>query len=394
VRIAFLSTDFKPAPGGVAELGHQVCQELARRGHAVTVFVSRWDGEPEETALGPVTIRRIHDPMPAGGLSSRLWRIPRWQNATHQAFTRAIADFNPDLLFAGNYHFLWADILRASRRPYFVFLHGEDVSNTLRARNPLLRPRMKRVLTSAAWSFWNSRHSLQQTEALFHQKLPNASVVGCGVPLSALDTPHDRAAARDALGLTEEPVLITVCRLIFRKGVDTTLRALPTVLEACPDTRFYIVGDGPARETLTNLAAELGVSDHVTFTGFVDEHTRQQLYDAADVYVMPSRPGRNGQVEGFGISFLEANLSNLPAVGSHAGGIPDAVADGVNGRLVDPHDPAALAAVLIELLRDPEQRDRLAAAGRERIRTQFNWSTIVDQIEAKMNAVAAAPAAT
>ena len=105
---------------------------------------------------------------------------------------------------------------------------------------------------------------------------------------------------------------------------------------------------------------------------------------------MPSRPGSMGEVEGFGISFLEANAYGLAAIGSTAGGIPDVVEDGVNGLLVPPNDSSTLADTICELLKDPQRAREMALAGQQRIREKFNWQKIVDTIEAQLIAAAKA----
>jgi len=177
-----------------------------------------------------------------------------------------------------------------------------------------------------------------------------------------------------------------VARLVLRKGIDTTLRALPLIRGTYPTARYAIIGEGPAQPELERITDELGLRACVQFMGFVPEAVKRDAYTASSLYVMPSRPGEQGEVEGFGISFLEANALWVAGVGSRAGGIPDAVADGETGVLVAPDDPADLARAVVELLGQPERCRAMARAGQERIRTRFNWRSIVDQIESRLTA--------
>ena len=140
-----------------------------------------------------------------------------------------------------------------------------------------------------------------------------------------------------------------------------------------PDVHYVIGGDGPDREKLEHLAAEQAVSDHVEFAGFVPEGRLAGMYAAADVFAMVSRelPTR-GDVEGFGIVFLEANAAGTAVLAGRSGGVEDAVVDGYSGLLVDPEDPDQIAAALIRLLLDEDLRQRLETQGRERVQRDFN----------------------
>jgi phosphatidylinositol alpha-1,6-mannosyltransferase len=191
--------------------------------------------------------------------------------------------------------------------------------------------------------------------------------------------PLDAGAARRRLGLGDGPLLLTVGRLVPRKGIDTTLRALPTVLDAVPDLTYLVVGTGPDRARLDALATTLGVRDHVQFEGHVPADDLPHYYGAADLFVMPSREAPP-DVEGFGIVFLEAGACGLPVVGARTGGIPDAVRDGETGLLVPPSSPAALAEALTHVLTAPDVAARLGAAARQRVEQEASWAHVADRL--------------
>ena len=182
---------------------------------------------------------------------------------------------------------------------------------------------------------------------------------------------------RHAVG--DAPVILTVARLVEKKGVDMVLRALPSILRAVPGVRYLIVGDGPLRLQLQALARELGVAGHVLFVGTV-EHNSSDLpryYSACDVYVMPSRslPG-HGEVESFGISYLEAGACGKPVVAGRGGGVEEAVEDGVTGLLVDPLDVNEIVQAIVKVLKDKELARRLGENGRKRAAKQPNWDLL------------------
>ena len=175
---------------------------------------------------------------------------------------------------------------------------------------------------------------------------------------------------------------LTVARLDPHKGVDTVLQALPAVLARAPDVRYAVAGDGPDRARVEQLAQRIGVADRVRFLGAVSDGDLPALYNAATLYVGPSRQSERIGVEGFGIAFVEASASGLAVVGGDSGGVPDAVRDGETGLLVPPEDPAAVAAAVNRLLGDAEFARRLGAAGRRAVETHYNWDRVLRELRA------------
>ncbi len=160
-------------------------------------------------------------------------------------------------------------------------------------------------------------------------------------------------------------VFVTVCRLLEKKGIDHAIRAFAPLAAEFPDCRFLVVGDGAYRDRLVVMAAKLGVGERVVFTGLVAEEELVDHYRLGDVFVMPNRELPNGDTEGFGLVFLEANACGLAVVAGNAGGSPDAVTDGVNGLVVDGRDVDAIATAMRRLRVDAELRAGLAARGLE-----------------------------
>jgi len=175
-------------------------------------------------------------------------------------------------------------------------------------------------------------------------------------------------------GLQDRFVFISVCRLLEKKGIDNTIRALARLPASYAGSRYLIVGAGPYRARLEALAAELGVQDRVVFTGQVADDELVEHYRLGDVFVMPNRALPNGDTEGFGLVFLEANACGLPAIAGRDGGSPHAVQDGVNGLLVDGTSVEGIAAAMTRLLEDGALRDRLRVQGLE-VAAKAGWGT-------------------
>jgi glycosyltransferase involved in cell wall biosynthesis len=171
----------------------------------------------------------------------------------------------------------------------------------------------------------------------------------------------------------EAPIVGVVARLEAEKGHRTLLAAWPAVLEAVPNARLLIVGEGSEEDSLKSQAEELGISERVVFTGRRDDVPA--VTAALDVAVLPSY--REAQ----GLSVLEAMALSRPVVASRVGGIPEMIDDGVSGLLVPPHDPPALAAALIRLLTDHPFADMLARAGHNLVHERFCIELMVRSIE-------------
>jgi phosphatidylinositol alpha-1,6-mannosyltransferase len=198
----------------------------------------------------------------------------------------------------------------------------------------------------------------------------------------------DKPACKARFGWEGKTILLTAARVVARKGQDTVIRALPQIIGQLPQLRYIIAGTGEKDEVqrLSDLARSLGVGQHVEFTGFFKDDDRTALYNAADVYVMISRYEKGERdVEGFGITFLEAGACGVPVIGGRSGGIPDAIQDGFSGFLVDPDDREGIADRLETLLTDDEVRMRLGIQARRRVLEQFTWEKYVDRMAVFLN---------
>ena len=201
-------------------------------------------------------------------------------------------------------------------------------------------------------------------------------VVPLGTTPSHFRPGVDPRAVRTRYGLDGSRWLLTVARLEWHKGIDTVIKALPAVRAAHPGTRYAIAGVGDRGPHLEQLARDLGLGDAVRFLGAVPDADLPGLYNTADLYVGASRY-HDLLAEGFGISLVEASACGLAVVGGRSGGVPDAVREGETGILVDPDDPAAVAAGINRLLADAPLRQRLGAAGRRAVETFYNWDRVV-----------------
>jgi len=186
--------------------------------------------------------------------------------------------------------------------------------------------------------------------------------------------PTDSSKLRAELGLADKSVIISVGRLIHRKGQDKLIAALPAIKTAVPNVHLVLVGVGPYQDHLEKLASKLNVVDCVTFIGRINYAELPKYICLGDIFAMPSRSRFFGlEVEGLGIVYLEASACGLPVVGGKSGGAPDAVLIGETGLVVDGTKPAEIAGACIELLNNPELCALMGAAGRTWIIENWRW---------------------
>lgn len=254
----------------------------------------------------------------------------------------------------------WLALLLAFLGPWRIvmYTHGEEVVQTAynrlaRLRGPALRAS---DVVLAVSGFTRDR-----LVADFGVAAGRIRLVPPGVDLERF-TP----------GEVGEPFVLGVGRLIERKGFDRLIEAFAAVAPDFPDYRLRIAGQGPEMDRLKMIAADRGIAGRVDLLGGVDDDTLTGLYRRCALFAMPNRTLADGDTEGFGLIFLEANACGKAVIGGRAGGAVDAIVDGETGLLVDGEDGAAVATALRRLLGDRELRARLAAGGLARAR-KLGW---------------------
>jgi colanic acid/amylovoran biosynthesis glycosyltransferase len=174
-----------------------------------------------------------------------------------------------------------------------------------------------------------------------------------------------------------EPVrVLTVGRLIEKKGLEYALRAMRLVIEREMNVCYEIIGDGPLKPTLERHIDELNLASIVTLWGARDiDFVRQRIADS-HLFLLPSVTAADGDEEGVPVSLMEAQASGLPVLSTRHSGIPELVADGESGILVPERDAEALAAALVRLIENPEPWDRMGREGRKIVERRFNSTTL------------------
>jgi glycosyltransferase involved in cell wall biosynthesis len=271
-------------------------------------------------------------------------------------------------------------IARLRGLPLVVSLHGSDVYLAERAA-PLALAAAATFRAAGAVTACSS--DLQQRALRLGARPGSVDVIPYGVDAQAFQPdPQAGALVRAELGLAPgTPLLVTVSRLVYKKGLSYLLEAFPRILAAHPNAVLVIAGYGDLRAELERRATELGVAGSVRFPGQLERQRAARYVSAADVYVVPSIRDQGGNIDGLPNALLEGMGAARPIVASCVAGIPDVIGDGQHGLLVPERDPAALAAAIGRLLGDCELAQRLGAAARRRVLEELTWDKTAERFE-------------
>lgn len=350
-----VTSEFPPTHGGIQRYTARLAAELSARSQAVAVVAPMAPGyerfdqhQPFATVRYRPTGRRL-DLVKMFAAAVRAARLKK------RDYTIA-ASWYPSGLVA-------ALLPRRLRGPLAIVAHGAELT----PRGPW-RARLMRYVFDCA--------DVILADSAYSRKL----LAQAGIGRDAVVT-HAGVDLRPPQGTprSDDPCLLSVGRLVRRKGFDRVITALPALLQEFPRLRYEIVGDGPERRNLSALARKLGVEQRIVFHGNVDDRALQRAYERAWCFALPVRD-EGGSVEAFGIVYLEAAAAGLAAVGGRNSGAEDAIVDGETGLLVDGDDVGEITAALRKLLADPRAAFEMGERGRARALEEFTWPRIADRI--------------
>ena len=366
-QIVLFTELFPPAVGGSAVLLHGIYSRV--RTADVTVLTDPFMSRSAGPTLDGMGITYHSLPTWRGGVAN--WRALRYHVHSARRLRRLARGAHTVVHCSRAIpEGVGAMLARLTGGPrYACWAHGEDLATALTSRELT-------AATSAVYRF---------ADAAFANSRNTASLLGrFGVPASKIHVVHPAVDAmrfrpdvdgrhiRERFAGPDDIVLLTVGRLQRRKGHDIALQALARLVPQMPQLRYVIAGDGEEREHLERLVSELRLHGHVFFVGTVADADLPSYYAACDAFLMPNRDD-NGDIEGFGIVFLEAAASGRPAIGGNSGGVPEAIEDQVTGVLVDGASVDSVSHAIRRLAADPAGRERMGAAARRRAQNDFSW---------------------
>ncbi|NOY53569.1 MAG: glycosyltransferase family 4 protein [Deltaproteobacteria bacterium] len=371
-RVLMVTVDFPPMSGGMSEHALGIVAGLTEQGGEVYVLAPNVPGMDRDVPdLQGKRVYRypLRDSLIGNIVVITLFAV--YILVRHGIRIVVNNTWSP----CGIVSFLLSHLLRVR---YFVFAHGLDVLEPQRSK--FFKRWMIRVFQRADGILPVSRFTAEAIRGLGISG-ERITVVPNGIHPEkwAADTDPSRLAAQ--LGIRNKTVLLTVSRLVKRKGHDTVIGAVKKLSPEFPELVYLIVGEGPERSRLETLVKDLRIEDRVIFAGFVEEQSLPAYYSLCDLFVLtPVEIEEDGDVEGFGIVYLEANAMGKAVIGSRSGGIQDAVVHEETGLLVTPDDIESLSGAIRFLLKENTFRRQLGRQGRERVYSEYTWSRIASRL--------------
>jgi phosphatidylinositol alpha-1,6-mannosyltransferase len=295
-----------------------------------------------------------------------------------------VKSWRPHVIIASGEQAVWLSSIVLGDRgiPWVAIWHG--VSPKEGWKRALTRWSYSRARAVIAVSEYSHQRLLQLgVHPRCHYVIPNGADSDYFHPLD----PQAINPLRESYLPDGGVILLSVGHVTERKGHDVVIRALPQVLSEFPDVQYLVVGLPTLRNSLEDLAENLGVKDHVQFLGRVDMGTLLAAYNACDLFLMTSRKGRDGSFEGYGIAAVEAALCGKPSIVSANSGLAEAVLDGKTGIVVDQGDSQVTAHAILQLLHDTSLRIHLGQAARRRAIEEQTWRSRAAQYEAVLCAL-------
>lgn len=377
MRHLFVTQDYAPDLGGMARRHVELCRRFGDDDE--TMSVSTVASSAAEAFDQHETYRIYRQPFPferANRFSNQL-RWARWLTSPQAP--------KFDVLHCGNIRPVGYAVRWANRRlgaPYLVYVNGGDL---LRERRKAQRSAMKKMsarsilgnaLGIVATSKWVAELASEVMNEVGIQTPPRVAALDLGTDPEHFNPARDTGALRRRWGVGDGPIVLTVARLVPHKGQDMGIRALATLARDFPELRYIMVGEGHDEARLRELARQLGVADKVGFVGPMRDDELPEAYATSTLYLGASRVDNEINVEGFGISFLEAGASGVPSVAGDSGGVRSAVRDGETGIVVPPTDADAISDAIRSLLLNPARRGQMGVAARRAVETHYNWDRV------------------
>ncbi|MBV1894179.1 MAG: glycosyltransferase family 4 protein [Ilumatobacteraceae bacterium] len=360
-----VTNDFPPKIGGIQSLLWEWWKRLPSEQFAV--LTSPYEGSEEFDAGEPYRIERTRE------------RVLLPHPSMVKRVNQLAADFGADFVVLDPAVPLGL-IGPSLDLPYYLVLHGAEV--TVPGRLPGAKQTLAYTLKRAEHVIAAGGYPAAEAERAAGRTLP-ITVVPCGVDPRKFRPlwDNERSAARESLGIpVDAELIVSVSRLVPRKGFDTAIRAVARLRRSRPNLLLVIAGAGREADRLQRLAEELDAP--VRFLGRVPNADLPLLYGSADIFTMLCRSRWGGlEQEGFGIVFLEAAACGVPQVAGDSGGAAEAVADGETGIVIrDPENVQSVVDAFTTLLNDDELRQQMAERSRQRVMDDFSYQVLSERL--------------
>ncbi|UKM63662.1 glycosyltransferase family 4 protein [Flavobacteriaceae bacterium GSB9] len=357
-QVLIVASEFPPQPGGIGNHAWQLAKALKHKGYQVNLVTDQRSDDGNAEADFDKT------------LPFQIQRIKKRNVRLFMYIHRLIKVFRllktTDYVLATGKFSLWNISLCGLMRKRFsvAIVHGTEVN--------LPTGFSKSCVEWSLHQFDKVVAVSNYTKQLISHLSISVDVIPNGVPFQ--DWQHRGAVSEESQQIGF-PKLITVGRVSERKGQAAVVAMLPELIKTFPKLHYQCVGIDTAAGSVKQLAEQLGVNGHVSFHGVLEQQPLKQRVAESDIFVMLSKPGLKGDVEGFGIAVLEANALGVPAIGAKGSGVEDAIKDRQSGRLVTLGDAGSFRNAISAILEHNDRYKQEAITWAK----AHDWSIIVEQ---------------
>lgn len=380
MQILMLSWEYPPrCVGGLAQHVYDLSVALAQSGEEIHLITCSAPGAPQKEIVKGVHVYRVN-PYDLPSLDFLTWVLQLNFSIMEYAVSLMNSFRCFDMIHAHDWLVAYAGraLKHAYKIPLIATIHATEYG-----RNQGLHNDLQRYISNVEWwltyEAWRvivcSNYMKKELQTIFQLPGDKIYVVPNGVDLSRYRKTTNKGLSRNIFAASDEKIVFFIGRLVQEKGVHILLEAVPKVIHDYPKVKFVIAGRGPAEEYLKNKAKGLGIYDRVYFTGYIDDETRDFLYQEASVAVFPSL------YEPFGIVVLEAMAARTPVVVADVGGLSEIITHEVNGLKCCPGDPNSLSDNILRLLRDSAFAAQLAERAEQNLNKFYTWDEISQQTQ-------------
>ncbi|MGB2600100.1 MAG: glycosyltransferase [Candidatus Omnitrophota bacterium] len=375
-KTLLVSSEFPPIRGGMATYISNLWTRLPEK--KITVFTARSGGEAVQTPEEGLDVVRAVYPL-GRDIFSRILRTIAviWHVWQQNCMRNVRCNHCAQIISAGMAGLI---VKKLKKTPFIVYAYSADVLEFSKIH--ITNWIMKKVFKECEHVIVCSDFAESAVVGNGFAGKEKITVLTPGVDTGKLNPEIGSGGVKGKYGIPDKrKMILTVSRLVARKGHDRVIEALKGVLESYPDVVYVIVGDGPERGGLELLVKEKGLQRNVVFTGEVPPEELTFFYNACDLFVMtPHYIKDKGDIEGFGTVFLEANACGKPVVAGKSGGVSEAVINERTGLLVDPQDAGQIRDAVLRFLKDEEYARKLGENGLLRVRKDFGWETRAEEL--------------
>jgi len=372
-----ITEDFPPAPGGISQWAYGVANELKKKGNRVTIL-SR---------------KNILNQFLISSLEFDFIKFPTWQWKNlklmyiYPVVFYSIVIQNPDFVIATTWDLgkIASFFCSSNKQKLITVYHGLEVTKKMTKQRLV---NLTKTIKKSDLNIAVSKFTKEQLVSISKADEERISVINNGVDLEKFKPLLPNKDLIEKYGLQNKRVVLTLSRVIERKGHDIVIQALSKVVKKYNNVIYLIAGayHTDFYNKLVDLVNKLNLGQKVIFTGKLSPEEIYEIYNLCEFYIMVSKGNsRNGDSEGFGITYLEANACKKAVIGSKTDGIIDAVEDGVNGLLVAPNNILETEQAIVQLLENKDLANKLGENGLQRIKMNFTWEKITESILLKFN---------